>query len=554
MSDYKNRLHVTAEIVDPIIKTVSVYPVKDAYLTQQEPVSPHGIQRFLFVNQSRPEDQMGDKIIMAFDVPKLTDPQYENITSVELILQAPKIPGHDRTFDIKYHEDNNWVEDGTTWLGQPIDGNEVIKSKTLSATQKTLIYDITDIFKSHNNENFHFPITILERDTGITNSPYQFLSRESGTTTSPVININYAYFAANMDANKIDGKVTVRRNVPNETEPAPDLPGSVDIWGGMYKNDLPGVIRPKTHYADLNFDIELPYENDTEDSIHEHAIDLAGIINVRKNLYSFLPGVVNVMKTVDNELDGRVDINIYMTRPGSPNIDDPPARLPSDGRWVQPLPTPYLPGVIGITTGDGDTGLDGYVNVCGHAELPGTVIVKRNVPNDQELAPDLPGTLGIHKYHADDGGPDDEINKHVPSHNLPGTVIIGFIPDESELEGTVIIRRNVPNNTEPAPDLPGRVTINEYFGQGELDGTLNITAQDAIDGTVTIDWHNDNSDLPGVINIIGHRNDDLEGRVVIPAHTDLEGIVRTRYRKTQDMEGKIYIDDASSGAYAFIIE
>ena len=554
MSDYKNRLHVVAEIVDPIIKTVSVYPVKDAYLTQQEPVSPHGIQRFLFVNQSRPEDQMGDKIIMAFDVPKLTDPQYENITSVELILQAPKIPNHNRTFDIKYHEDNNWVEDGTTWLGQPIDGNEVIKSKTLGATQKTLIYDITDIFKSHNNEEFHFPITILERDTGITDSPYQFLSRETGTKTSPVININYAYFAANMDANKIDGKVTVRRTVPNNQEPAPDLPGTVEIWGGVLYDHLDGIIRMKTHYADLNDDVELPYSGDTEDSIHEPAKDLNGTINVRKSLYSFLPGVINVRKTVDNEIPGEVDINLYITRPGSPNIDDPPARLPSDGRWVQPLPTPYLPGVISINTGYDDAGLDGYVNVRGHAELPGTVTVVRNVPNDQEPAPDLPGTLSIHKYWADDGGPDDEINKHVPSHNLPGIVNIGFITDESELEGTVIIKRNVPNDQELAPDLEGRVTINEYFGQDELPGVINVKESTSLDGTVTINWYNDSTDLPGVVKIVAHKNDDLEGKIIIPDKADLEGFVQTRYRKTQDMEGKIYIDDGSSGAYAFIIE
>jgi hypothetical protein len=171
MAVYTNNLAVEASIIDPITKVLPVYPVKDAYLSQAEPVFPHGIQKSLILNNSTDEDFVGNKIIMAFDVPKLKDPQYENLISVTLELQCITTPKRDVNIGIKYHTDNNWVEDGTTWLGQPIDGNEIIKSKTLSATQKTLIYDITDIYKSHNNENFHFPITILERDTGITDSP-----------------------------------------------------------------------------------------------------------------------------------------------------------------------------------------------------------------------------------------------------------------------------------------------------------------------------------------------------------------------------------------------
>ena len=63
MADYTNNLHVLADIVDPITLTIPVYPVKDAYLSQEEPVTPHGSLRYLIVNSSTDEDYLGNKII-----------------------------------------------------------------------------------------------------------------------------------------------------------------------------------------------------------------------------------------------------------------------------------------------------------------------------------------------------------------------------------------------------------------------------------------------------------------------------------------------------------
>ena len=498
MAVYTNNLAVEASIIDPITKVVPVYPVKDAYLSQAEPVFPHGIQKSLILNNSTDEDFIGNKIIMAFDVPKLKDPQYENLISVTLELQCITTPKRDVNIGIKYHTDNNWVEDGITWLGQPQDNPEYIQMKTLPANATKLVYDITDVFTSHQNTEFHLPLTIMEQESNTTQRKVQFYSREAGTRYSPVLKISYAYFAEMMDAKKIDATVKIRRCVPdNNVFPpvkAPELRGTVEIEGGISssyfpaKGTIPGVITLDTHSNDP----KSPYYKQ-EDGLQPD--DLNGTLVVRKNIYNFMPdfdnlaGNVTIRQFTENifpayepeGITGKADINIYVTR----------KRLPSDGRWVRTCDDP-----------------DENQRANDPAELIGNISIKtwhRVLNNDD---PDSPAIYNPSPL-------DDEANIHEPAFSLPATVNVGYFPKleghmmilkyhavlnsdppvelPSELDGspypydryihanevkcTVKVRRYVPSESEDPPKLDGHLAIAKYFAVLNTDPPAELPSE-----------------------------------------------------------------------------
>ena len=603
MADYTNRLNVIANIIDPITRTILVYPVKDAYLSEEEPVFPHGIQRMLLVNNSTPTVGRSNKTIMAFDIPQMTDTQYENLISVELILQTTVVPRRDVNIGFKYHIDDGWVEDGTTYLGQPQDEPEFVQMKTLGSLDRVLKYDITDIFTSHENKEFHFPITIMEEDNGVAGTPVMFNSREAGPKLSPVVKISYAYFPEMVDATKIDGKLTVRRNVPNNTEPYPYLPGQLDIWGGVYRAHLDGELTIKT----------IPVPDPNADPPVE-APELPGSMIIRRRYHSFLNGQLIVRQHKKKELDGRLDVNFYVTRPGAPNIDDPPARLPSDGRWVQPLPIPYLKGSIEIKTfpvpdptADPPVEspyIEGQLNIRGLKELDGQLTIPRYHADDggpdyigpdgtpHKFGPsttldgqinikvkgpegDIDGQLTIPRYHADDGGPDYVGPDGTPHKFGPSTT----------LDGQLVVRRNIPNDKEKAPDLDGEIyfrtrkallnrairlqkpntdelngnlVINtnkeEFYPADDLEGQFNIRGYTTLNAQISINFHTESTDLDAQLNIPA--TVDLEGSLVVKQNKDaaLDGRFKINGRGFKDMIGSLNIDDGASSSYAFIID
>ena len=604
MADYTNNLHVLADIVDPITLTIPVYPVKDAYLSQEEPVTPHGSLRYLIANNSTDEDYLGNKIIMAFDVPKLTEPQYENLIAVNLVLTSTSQVKRNATLGLKYHEDNGWIEDGTTYLGMPKDDDNFFMTQSIRPSDKTISFDITDIFKSHNNNEFHFPITILETNTNKTESKLQFGSREAGIKYSPVINISYAYFAENIDTMNLNGQMIIRRNVPDANHPAPELPGQLEIWGGTYRHHIDGQVNIRSwNVPDLNDDPPRP------------APDLEGTATIRRTNNSFLEGQLVVRQNKESNLNGTVDVNVYITRRGYPEEDDPPARLPSDGRWVQPLKTPDLKGQVSINGWD----VPGPNNEPPAPDLEGTIIIQKIKDeylngtvsiNNNDAINDIDSTVIINKYFADDGtdDPQDPGKIHKPSHNIDSKIIVneyfaddgtddpnqpGIIHKQSgKLDGQVSINSwNVPgpDNEPPAPDFEGTinirrsedadlnstVTINEYIADDgtddpqkpdkfhkpshNIEGQLIIREDAYINGTVTIheyfvpDENHPAPDLEGTVIVRTVETIDIEGTLNIPKKDDIEGTVTIVKRYVKDVEGIIDIDTGSNGSYAFII-
>ena len=609
MADYTNNLHVLADIVDPITLTIPVYPVKDAYLSQEEPVTPHGSLRYLIVNNSTDEDYLGNKIIMAFDIPKLKEPQYENLIAVNLVLTSTSQVKRNATLGLKYHEDNGWIEDGTTYLGMPKDDDNFFMTQSIRTSDKTISFDITDIFKSHNNNEFHFPITILETNTNKTESKLQFGSRESGIKYSPVINITYAYFAENMDTMNLNGQMIIRRNVPDANHPAPELPGQLEIWGGTYIDGIDAKVDIRTwNVPDLTADPPVL------------APDLDGNINIKRTENSFLLGQLIVRQNKELNLDSTVDINFYITRRGYPNEDDPPAKLPSDGRWVQPLKTPDLNGQIDIRTWNvPDLTADPPVLP---PDIDGSIVVRKTKDENLDSTVtineyfgdnSINGEVIINRYFADDGADDPQQPGiiHKPSHNINSKIIINeYIADDGaddpqqpgiihkqsgKLDGQISIKTwNVPDLTaDPpvlAPDLDGNinirrtkdknldstVTINEYIADDgtddprypdkihkpshNIEGQIIIREDSHIEGLINIheylvpDENHPAPDLEGTVIIRTIETKDLEGKLNIPKSNDLEGnlIITKRYAK--DLEGSVHIDnDSSNGSYAFII-
>ena len=362
MADYRNNLEVIGNIIDPITITIPIYPVKDAYLDQTEAVFPHGIQKYLRVNNSTLEDQSARKIIMAFDIPFLTEAQLQNLVSVKLVLKSSTPERTKRMFELRTHTDNGWIEDGTTWLGQPKDSEDILMKEPLDVGFKNLTFDITEEFLSHNNQPYHFPITISEADTENTTVFKQFHSREAGNDKSPVINITYLYFPDNVDIRQLRGKITVRRNIPNPLDSPivlPDYPngkpptlnGTIFIQNNWINLDLKSKIKLNSFYMDLNpgdlvtgegaDPIPEPSNGDT----HGYASDIRGTIIVRRKGGIAVPkGEVTIRRTIPNDIDitpdikGRVDINFYITKEKNPN----------DPRWLHSLPFPDFNAKIGV--------------------------------------------------------------------------------------------------------------------------------------------------------------------------------------------------------------
>ena len=538
MADYSNRLNVISSIVTPPTKTITIYPIKDAYVDQSRPVEPFDIKTLL-VNSSTTEDQSTTKTIMYFKVPHVTNSQFDNIVSVNLNLKGTSRFGRDVNFQLRYNAHFGWPESGTTWLSCPQDRN-LISTLKKGPNDRNLEFDITSIFKSHKNEDFDFPITIMEDPNDGTADSVAFGSKEGTITYKPTITITYTYFPDNMDYINLKGQLTIRRNVPNDDEPAADLKGKVNIFLGLTNTEVPGQINIKTETG---------------------STEVPGVLNVRRYGWHYQNAQLKVRRTVPGEydpapdLEGQIDINLYKA--------DSQEHTPADSRYVQHKPSADLNGKVETHTYTGDP-----------SELQGQLNVRIVIPNAAYPAPDLKGQLTIREYIADDDtAKDTNDEKHTPSSNLngqlnikvnipndayptpdlPGQLNINLNNTKDELPGQLTVRRTIPNDDEPAPDLNGQLNINIYNANTDLSGTLYIKPKHEIDGKVSIKFYTDEKDLPGQINVIGRGNDELKGKLIIKAFKDLKGQMFVRPRKSTDLVGVLTIGEGENMPYAFIM-
>lgn len=580
--DYRNNLHVVASVVPPPTKVYRLPPVKDAYITQEYPYDNFGDFGLLQLKSSTVESQLTSKIIMVFQVPTLKDDIYDNLTNVNLVLKSPNTLNRKVNIQVKHHTNTDWIEDGTSWLGQPNDIDDIIYETTLQSTDREFRWDIKKIFLSHKNQPFEFAITILEDPNDGDQREVLFYSKEAGKYLCPAIEFTYKYFPDNLDLQDLKGTLTVRRNIPNNLEVTPDLPGVITVNKGISDSWIPGIINTKT-YGDQN--------------------DLDGILVVSRKAKHFSPpGILTVKQFVDADhphntipdLRGIINTKMFKADSGE--------RVPADPDWLFRVPSADLPGIIKPTTIDDQNDLNGFMIVCGRkelegqlivnkyiadqkpndptipipegdhyinpAELQGTLTVRVNITPDPELKPgdpgyvqipELEGILTVKKYFAQPTPPDP-----VPDGNI--------YTNPHEIPGIINVSHQVPSDDEPAPDLQGILTVRTYMADDDvdstttdiihtpsstLDGKLVVSSRKELEGKVTVKTYYDQKDLNGKLVVKHNDEHNLDGIINVRGYAHLDGTIIVRPRKTSDLAGVIEVEteetSMAKNAYAFIM-
>ena len=583
MIDYENKLNVITGVTTPPTETIKLLPVKDAYVDQGRPVEPFNL-KVLEVGSSTVEDQNTSKSILYFKIPSITSDQYENLKTVKLIFRSTSPMGRTVNFQLKYNAHFSWPEDGTTWLSQPKEGRNIIQTKRLEKDNRTLVFDMMDLFKSHKNSEFDFPITLLEDPNDGTNDKITFGSKEANIALRPTFEIEYEYYPENLDYFDFKGKMNVRINVPNAVYDAPDLKGKINVWGGETYNDFNGTISTKTYSGDPS--------------------DLNGTVKVRRVGWNYFDGKVGIQRFVPNDqepapdFEGVVSTKLYKA--------DSQEKVPADPYYLEHVDSPDLNGKIASTTYDGVPGdLNGFITINKEDDFDGKLTIRKYIADsdidkstDSEKhidSPDFNSIITVRRNIADNG-PTSDLKGKMMVNNLPGPgEINGYIniyspetnpsgdviPDlrgkvtiklydnnSKELDGHLTVTIHVPNETTPPPDLNGQLSIREYFADDDtaadtddkkhvpsanLNAKVNVRHRADLDGIISIKTYYDQKDMPGQMNVIGFGDGHLDGYINIKGYKDLNCKMYSRYRKATDMIGVMIVGEGENAPFAFIM-
>ena len=507
MTDYKNKMEVVSNIIDLPTVSVSWYPTRDTYVSQAYPYYTFN-QNVLLANHNAGQG-LTNKTLFGFEIPDIPKERLDKIASAKLVLTPQSKATSNRNFVIKYHIDNKWTEDGVTWMGQPVEQDEVIAKQTLSPTDAKLEFDFTEIFKANKGNQFNLAMTMSEDEADGDQAPFAFYSKEySNINARPVIVFSYFYEPAEYDYFDLHCNLIVRRNVPDTKtgEKEPELPGQLFIDKGINANDLDARIILNTGTGEDDLDGEVIVKR-TSPSKDDPPIDL--------------PGEITVVRNVPNsdekapDLDGELVINFYFADSDLTKVE-PEA-------WKHHVPAADLESVVVVPLYTvPDTGVNA-------PELDSVVIVKRNSPSEFDPPVDLPGVINMKSYTGEDDLDGVIIvrrnspGEFDPPVDLPGVINMKTGTGEDDLDGVIIMQRNVPTKLEPAPQLIGIINIRQL---NDLDGVLYINERGDLDGSVFVA---EREDLPSVIKIqrnVPNKDEDapdLDSELTINLHIADDG-------------------------------
>ena len=590
--DYvSNKMLVLSEIVSPPVKTVRYTPIKDAYLSQYFPIESFGSFQNLLLNSGEITE---NKIIMTFRIPALTKEVLENITTLKLVLWISA--GNDRNakIQLKRHYDNDWVEDGTTYVGQPYEYPEVISEVEIKPKDLKIEFNLMDILYDEllKGEEISLAYTVVENlaEDG-TQPEINIYSREFGIANpkyyykAPAIELSYEYFPENIEIMDLPSQFTIQRVMDGSdpNNPAPDLPGIFEIKSKYIQEDLISMFTVTTYTGEDDLEGKFTIQR------YGYTIALEGQFTIRRNI----PNTTE--KAPD--LPGQVTIPLYLADDGV-NPDPDPTKF-----YVVHKAAPYLESIFKVKTyvadGEQDDPSKPWEIHEDPLDLEGKFIIRRNVPNNTEPAPDLESEFKVKTYIAD-GEPDDPkipwevhkdpaelegqfdikvaipdsaapsldgefritlfwaddepndpdipwekhvdapylegqftIRRHVPDQyinapELEGIFIIPIYLVDDEpydkdkpweihesspyLEGQFTIRRNVPDQYEPAPDLESEFYVKLFIADGEPD-----------DPTKPWEIHKDPVDLEGQFDLMYGGTDDLESQYAVKSYIADDG-------------------------------
>ena len=489
--DYvSNKMLVLSEIVSPPVKTVRYTPIKDAYLSQYFPIESFGSFQNLLLNSGEITE---NKIIMTFRIPALTKEVLENITTIKLVLWISAGNNRNAKIQLKRHYDNDWVEDGTTYVGQPYEYPEVISEVEIKPKDLKIEFNLMDILYDEllKGEEISLAYTVVENlaEDG-TQPEINIYSREFGIANptysykAPAIELSYEYFPENIEIIDLPSQFTIQRVMDGSdpNNPAPDLPGIFEIKSKYIQEDLISMFTVTTYTGEDDLEGKFTIQR------YGYTIALEGQFTIRRNI----PNATE--KTPD--LPGQVTIPLYLADDGV-NPDPDPTKF-----YVVHKAAPYLESIFKVKTyvadGEPDHPAKPWEIHEDPAELEGKFIIRRNVPNKTEPAPDLESEFKVKTYIAD-GEPDDP--------KIPWEVH----EDPAELEGQFDIKVAIPDSA--APSLDGEFRITLFWADDEPN-----------DPDIPWEKHVDAPYLEGQFTIRRHVPDkytsapELEGIFIIPIY------------------------------------
>ena len=202
-----NRMQVAADVLEPPTETVKFWPIKDAYLSQEMPVFPFGNGSTLLVQKS---PTTAYKTIMAFDI-SIDEEKYENLVGSKLTLYFEQKIKRNTDLIIRFHEDDGWQEYGTTWASQPLEYNEVFKTVHLYTGMTSVSIDMTQLIKDAGVGTHHYAFTISEDNYYDQITNISMYSRESNEKVRPVWTYTYRYYPGLFDLQYLPVDFTVSK-------------------------------------------------------------------------------------------------------------------------------------------------------------------------------------------------------------------------------------------------------------------------------------------------------------------------------------------------------
>ena len=225
-----NQMQVTTNIVDPPKETLTIYPVKDAYIDQENPVFSFGTTSDLLIRGSSTK---ADKAILSFQIPVFDQLVLDNMVSAELQFTFVEYLWRDTEMTLKLIEDDGWSETGTTWAGQPLEHTETYQTVTVKAGTSKFKYDVLPLIKELNGSSGTLAFSLSESN-GDQDTYIHVGARERSTAASrPQINVVYEYFPDNYEIADLKGNVIVRRSTNAQ------LKANLSVIGGTKNADIP---------------------------------------------------------------------------------------------------------------------------------------------------------------------------------------------------------------------------------------------------------------------------------------------------------------------------
>lgn len=238
-----NKCTATIDIMEPPIKTVVLYPDKDAVILQAEPWVNYGESTLMELTNSL---MTKAATIMNFSgISAIKDKVWKNLIDINLKFMTSGYRTDGHTLDMYRYNDDNWQEIFVSWNNAPQKQSK-IQTLDIPANKDSYQIDITDLVtkERRNDDNIGFYFSSRDKANKKIISMY---SKES--THKPCIVFRYYDIPGAPFLKNLSGSVDVAALMYNTNNPY--YPGHGEITGTI-------ELKADYVYQDINGELYIP--------------------------------------------------------------------------------------------------------------------------------------------------------------------------------------------------------------------------------------------------------------------------------------------------------